>query len=174
MKKLVILMLVLAAGSMANAATAVYLSGDVEAVEGTEFTLLVNGLAGAAQGNGFSGGVFSAMGFAGTGPIAWVVEQAAGNLGSADPFASAVFDLNGIYLTAGQLDPVAAEDFVGDGVWLTGTYVAGPAGTSETFRLFNYAFSDEVPVSSWTVNYIPEPMSLLLLGLGGLFLRRRK
>ncbi|AQT67068.1 hypothetical protein STSP2_00208 [Anaerohalosphaera lusitana] len=49
--------------------------------------------------------------------------------------------------------------------------LTGAAEGTATLTLYNSGFS---PISTSTVNVVPEPMTLGLLGIGGLFLRRRK
>ena len=170
MKKLLVLMLVVAVGSIASAG--MMLSGPAEAAEGEAFELVVSGMAADATGLGLAGGVYATPGAGGQTAGSAEALAAAGNLGSVGTYDDGFF--NGWDFTVGALLPQDASEEVADGDWAVLRYVAGAAGTSETFGLYDYDVSYDDPIQTITVAYTPEPMSLALLGLGGLFLRRRK
>jgi hypothetical protein len=97
------------------------------------------------------------------------VLDAAGDLGSAAPYTEAGwgtgFELSA---SAGPLE----NPPVGVGTQFSLDYV-GAIGDTATISLFvdpEYT----TPVASVNVTVVPEPMTLILLGLGGLFLRRRR
>jgi len=97
------------------------------------------------------------------------VLDAAGDLGSAAPYTEAGwgtgFELSA---SAGPLE----NPPVGVGTQFSLDYI-GAVGDTATISLFvdpEYT----TPVASVNVTVVPEPMTLILLGLGGLFLRRRR
>lgn len=73
----------------------------------------------------------------------------------------------------GELGPFATgqgETKVG------GTYLTGSAFTGSSAWVYMYS-SPDTSAGSWTVEdsaFLPEPMTIVLLGLGGLFVRRRR
>lgn len=96
------------------------------------------------------------------------VLDAAGNKASAGPYTEidwgAGFELTAA--TTGDPPPVAA------GTQFSFDYV-GAVGDTATISLFvdpEYT----TPVATVNVTVVPEPMTVILLGLGGLFLRRRR
>ena len=77
------------------------------------------------------------------------------------------------YLGQGEVWGMEDWDWPGvynDGDWLTADFVFAPEKTSATISL--YWLGDPTFLTSHIV--VPEPMALSLLGLGSLFLRRRK
>ena len=163
MKKLVVLTLVMAVASGANAAlTLVDVPTDPINI-GESITILVNN----SDDGAYAG---------------WlqITDQAVADY-DGDPVFTAAGD------TAGQS---IMELYVDDPGWYTFTVssldpanpiVAGDhiqvniVGISEGSSVLGLYDSDGVTLlDSATVNVIPEPMTIALLGLGGLFLRRRR
>lgn len=73
---------------------------------------------------------------------------------------------------------LTASDVNGGGIqngnWFVMNFKAPMDEGILNFDLYDYSVSGSSPVSSYSVNVVPEPISIALLGLGGLFLRRRK
>jgi hypothetical protein len=62
-----------------------------------------------------------------------------------------------------------------DGDWLSWDIVTGTATGTFNVNMYDWASATTtVPVATLGMTIIPEPMTIALLGLGGLFLRRRK
>ena len=95
---------------------------------------------------------------------------AAGDLASATPYTEAGWG-TGYEVIAGSTP--AANPPLGAGSQFNFNYSGGTLGQTATISLFvdpEYT----TPVASFNVTIIPEPMTIALLGLGALFLRKRK
>lgn len=70
------------------------------------------------------------------------------------------------------------DDLMGQGVqagqWVKLTYLAGKVGEVYTIDLCDYNVSATAPVDSFAIRVVPEPITMGLLSLGALFIRRRK
>lgn len=188
MRKLLILMLVFGIASMANAALTIEVrdatgtSAITEIDTGQTFTVVLGGLVsdfGSASGyfrlydNYESFGGTDYFDFVSTSQPTRVDNgsgyDAAGNLAWTGPY-DATYD--GYESTADQIgDEIAANDGI-DGDWFIYQAVAGSNLGTGTVGLLNSSYS--AFLESDTITIIPEPMTVALLGLGGLFLRRRK
>jgi hypothetical protein len=155
MKKVLALVLVLSMAGIASAGYQIAMPDKVNVNTDATFQIVIGGAAGEA----YDGGVYGLM------PDSFVVSPNAGNLGGVTPFAEyvgvdfAIGDLQGLGVKAGE--------------WVTLTYKVGAKNTVQNFDFFDYAISTTQAVSSRSVAFIPEPMTLSLLGLGALVLRRR-
>lgn len=169
MKKCLILMLVLGMTSMASAVVVDAglnpHGGPLDVVVGTTLTITVTaGLDGNWLGYVIvdEGGV-GALGNA-------LVLPAAGGMGSAVPYAEAGWGV-GYNLTAAENPPGTAV--VGN--QFTVDFMSLDLGTA-LVSLWNDAADPTytTPVDTLAINVIPEPMTIALLGLGSLFLLRRR
>lgn len=94
---------------------------------------------------------------------------------------SGIMKIEWIDFSGGEISEVI-ESFSATGTWtqVTGSLFTAPAGTvGVTMVVGNETWSGglvgtAIAFDNVTLSIIPEPMSIALLGLGGLFLRRRK
>jgi hypothetical protein len=165
MRKLLVLFLVLGLTSAANALliTVDEQEGDAFEVDITSTITVVSD-----DASSWLGYIFVDEGGAGSLENA-VVLDAAGDIGAATAYTGAGFG-TGFELTASMsptgIPPLAA------GSQFSFDYV-GSVGDTATISLFvDPEFT--TPVASVNVTVVPEPMTVVLLGLGALFLRRRR
>jgi len=165
MRKLLLLFLVLGMASTANA-----LLITVDSLEGESFEVDVQATVTVVSEDTSSwlGYIIVEEGGAGSLENVTVLDDA-GNNASASPYTEAGWG-TGFELTASALPgidpPIAA------GNQFSFDYF-GAIGDTATISLFvdpEYT----TPVASVNVTVVPEPMTVILLGLGGLFLRRRR
>jgi hypothetical protein len=95
--------------------------------------------------------------------------DAAGNLGSISPYSEAGWG-TGYELTVAMSPGGVPAIAVGPQFSMNFTGTLGSTARISLFRDPEFT----VPVSSVLVTVVPEPMTILLLGLGALFLHRRK
>ena len=179
MRKLLILMLVLGMASMASALPTITVS-DSTPNPGDTIQVYITGTAAEACGTGgvpiggYSG--FLAIDYVAYGPpggspyLAWTggpaVTTAAGGNASASPTTGMQ------YYAAIPVAPWTEPTDVDIGLWFTfDVLVTGAAGQSEVIDLLNNVVGG---IGQVQIDIVPEPMTMALLGLGGLFLRRRK
>jgi hypothetical protein len=175
MKKILILMLVLGLVSIANATVTMELyeadgttpvSGDCYV--GLSYVLAVEGAsADAGASLGVYGSTYTAADWA--------------NLGAGGQAVATTVDTGDMsYIlwssTWQGYDMIADDSGSGPGV-STGTWftidLTGLAEGTYSFDLLDYKAASTV-IASESGNVVPEPITIALLGLGGLFLRRRK
>jgi len=162
MKKLLALVLVLGMAGVASAGFLVT-GPDRDLMPGEAFQLVVSGMA-ADVGGGIAGGIY--------GPVdaeSADVMVAAGNLGGVNYYPA----YGGWDFVVGDVEDGNPDNNLADGDWIVFNFAGQPEG-QYSFDVYDYGVSYSDPVSSVAVNVIPEPMTLGLLGLGALFLRRRK
>lgn len=185
MKKLLVLALVLSMATMANAGL-VITSGDVVTTAATITATGVISDLGVQAGTMITAGA----GWPGTGDNFYAVLIGDTSLGTFDFSAGTVVPVDsglGILTNAGatgmfpanedgplfgvtlfQLSSLAAGQQIFDNI----KYTAIAAGT-QTLSLIETDGATFNTTSTMTITQIPEPMTMCLLGLGGLFLRRR-
>ena len=181
MKKLLVLMLVL---SMVTAASAT-ISWDLRkadgvtsitavnpVADGVNFTLVLTGLA-ADLSKAYRVGIYETGYVYGGGKIDFVsgvLQAAAGDLG----YLSALnTTYDGFGLSCGQLG--AGPPNAADGDWVTLTAKVLGGATSGTVSIgLEESVAPYGALGTIQFDIIPEPVTIALLGLGGLFLRRRK
>jgi len=164
MRKLLILFLVLGVASTANA-----LLIKVDDLEGVSFEVdeLTTITVVSEDTSSWLGYIIIEEG--GTGSLENVaILDAAGDSASAGPYTEAGWG-TGFELTAAATNN---NPPIGVGTQFSLDYV-GAIGDTATISLFvDPEFT--IPVASVNVTVVPEPMTIILLGLGGLFLRRRR
>jgi hypothetical protein len=165
MRKVLVLFLVLALASAANATLIT-----VDDLEGESFEVDIKATITVVSEDDSSwlGYIIIEEGGAGVLENAAILD-AAGDLGAATTFSEVGwgtgFELSAAMSPVG-VPPLAAGpqfsvDYVG---------VVGDTATISVFADPEYT----TPVASVNVTVVPEPMTILLLGVGGLFLRRRR
>jgi hypothetical protein len=164
MRKLLILFLVLGLASTANA-----LLIKVDDMEGESFDVDLQTTISVVSEDASSWLGYLIIEEGGAGSLENpVILDAAGDSASAGPYTEADWG-TGFELTAAATNnnpPIAA------GTQFSFDYV-GAVGDTATISLFvdpEYT----TPVASVNLTVVPEPMTIILLGLGGLFLRRRR
>lgn len=163
MKKLLILMLVLGLTSAANAVVDLSLGVSGELVEGGSVEIYV-----------IAGTTDPWEGFIGYDTNPFDNVQATGNAGDSPVITLSPGNFVGYYfISALDFDPENLPD-IATGIQFTGdlTSTGSDYGTTYSFTL--YADDWQTILDTQSVTVIPEPMTIVLLGLGGLFLRRRK
>ncbi len=162
MKKCLVLVMVLGIASMATAGLTLTAPAEVNA--GQAFTVVVSGLAADIPANGTVYGSLFTDGLADD-DGAYASLAAVGDVVLQWDFLAA-YGTYDFEISAGLVDITV------DGAWIQLDFVAGAAG-----EIYNMNMTDESFVGSLdsaTITVVPEPMTMGLLGLGGLFLRRRK
>jgi hypothetical protein len=169
MKRLLMMMLVLGMASVANAVL-IQVDGQdpgqtVDVREGLTSVISV-----------VSEGASSWLGYiiieeGGTGALGDAARlDAAGDMGAVLPYTEAGWGVGyelTVSMNQGGVPAIAV------GPQFTMNYSGGVLGDTATISLFldpEYG----VPADSVAITIVPEPMTVILLGLGGLFLRRRK
>ncbi len=165
MRKLFVLILVLGLVPAANAAF-IQVGGQT----GDTFNVLQNTAITIVSDNTSSWLGYIIVQAGGTGVLSEAMKlDAAGNLASVSPYSEAGWG-TGYELTVAQSPGGVPAIAVGNQFSMNFT---GTLGQTARISLFlDPEFT--IPVSSVLVTVVPEPMTILLLGLGSLLLRRRK
>jgi len=165
MRRLFVLILVLGLASAANAVF-IQVDGQVgdsfEVQENATITVVgedTSSWLGYIVVEDGSGGVLSTA----------VTLDAAGNIGAASPYSEAGWG-TGYELTVG-MSP-GGVPAIGAGPQFTIGFTGAVGSTARVSLFLDPEFT--IPVASVLLTVVPEPMTVLLLGLGGLFLPRRK
>ncbi len=158
MKKLLVLALVMTVASLASAALVITVPDMVNA--GESFQIVIGGDSAYSFAGGLYGdGVGAVTGF----------EKVKGNVTAASYEAAyGGWEFLVDEVGANGSTPVPAGD------WIKFNAKAGAAGETLAFDLYDYNVSLTNPVKSFAVSVVPEPTTMILLGLGALALRRKK
>ena len=165
MRKILVLFLVL---GMASAANATLITVDDQEGESFEVDLTTTITVVSEDASSWLGYIIVEEGGAGSLENV-IVLDAAGDIGAATAYTEAGWGV-GYELTA-AMSP-AGNPPIAAGSQFSFDYI-GAVGDTATISLFldpEYT----TPVATVNLTVVPEPMTILLLGLGGLFLRRRR
>lgn len=161
MKKLMVLALVLGFVGLANAGLSIS-APKTDLLPGEVATITVT----SDHGNAWLGYLVLADG--GVGALADGIAVAAGDLGAAIAYTEAGFgtgfEITTASSTVGGLKP---------GTQWTFNFSSADAGVANVL-MYDDAAGYSAPVSAIAFTVIPEPMTMGLLALGGLFIRRKK
>ena len=180
MRKMLVLMLVLGMGSLATAVPT--LTGPTSANPGDTITIWIQGTTGdASVPGGIQGGWSGMLGIDYSGsaynpnPYMSFVSFSPSVTAAAGQFAANGSGFNIAYFTAGAGIPWSEATDVDAADWFAYQFTIGSQVASSTtipVEIFkNWGGS---VVATLPVHVVPEPITMALLGLGGLFLRRRK
>ena len=160
MKKLIVFMLVLGLASTASATVSFEL-GSMSIVTGTTKTF-----------NIVSDTTDASTNYVGNAPGLADLTGMAGTANAADyKIVESPYGYNG-YWGIESYDATAATWSIQSGVHFIGTLTA--FSTQGNYTLSLYASNFTTVIDTLPVTIIPEPITIALLGLGGLFLRRRR
>ncbi len=84
---------------------------------------------------------------------------------------NAHYDLFGSY-DYNIVNPGGIDGETADGLWVTLNFTAGAGGEVYTFTRLDNSFIETTDIKTTTV--LPEPMTMTLLALGGLMVRRKR
>ena len=187
MRKLLILMLVLGMASWAVAVPIITVPGTVTV--GDTFNVTISGTAAEASGDGPGTPNNPMGGWSGILGLGYPTYTSY-PLGVANPYISFVSmtpvattaaggmqatgsnNYGAAKFTAGSASPWGETTDVDAGLWFTYTLSADAVGTTSVDEV-NPGYPYNVR-TSYAIEIVPEPMTMVLLGLGGLLLRRRK
>jgi hypothetical protein len=175
MKKMLILLLVLGLASTVNAtisleireADGVTLADKDNLLVGSDYVAVIKSSAAVATTGGVYGPAYAASDWDNLGPEnSTVATLDTGNLSDIYWYATSM-GYEYVY-----------DDLMGPGISVGDVFTIDLSGLAEgayQLDLFDYSSSYSVPIQSIAGNVVvPEPITIALLGLGGLFLRRRK